>query len=55
MLGVAIYALGGARPQTPDLDGFLAGEGAGVVLAAAAGQAPPGGLPAPHARDREAD
>ncbi|HEX4344018.1 MAG TPA: MFS transporter [Solirubrobacteraceae bacterium] len=25
VLGVAIYALGGARPQTPDLDGFLAG------------------------------
>ncbi|MGZ4202258.1 MAG: MFS transporter [Thermoleophilaceae bacterium] len=23
-LGVAIYALGGARPQTPDIDGFLA-------------------------------
>jgi hypothetical protein len=27
-LGVAIYALGGARPQTPDVEGFLAGEGA---------------------------
>jgi hypothetical protein len=25
VLGVAIYALGGARPQTPDLDSFLAG------------------------------
>ena len=24
--GIAIYALGGARPQTPDLDRFLAGE-----------------------------
>jgi len=27
-LGVTIYALGGARPQTPDIDGFLAGKGA---------------------------
>jgi predicted MFS family arabinose efflux permease len=27
VLGVAIYALGGARPQTPDIDGFLAGVG----------------------------
>jgi hypothetical protein len=27
-LGVAIYALSGARPQAPDLDGFLAGPGA---------------------------
>jgi MFS family permease len=26
VIGVAIYALGGARPQTPDLDSFLAGE-----------------------------
>jgi MFS family permease len=26
-LGVAIYALSGARPQAPDLDGFLAGPG----------------------------
>jgi hypothetical protein len=26
VLGVVIYALGGARPQTPDLDRFLAGE-----------------------------
>lgn len=25
-LGVAIYALGGARPQTPDIERFLAGE-----------------------------
>ena len=25
-IGVAIYALGGARPQTPDIDRFLAGE-----------------------------
>ncbi len=25
-IGVAIYALGGARPQTPDLDRFVAGE-----------------------------
>jgi MFS family permease len=25
-LGVAIYALGGARPQTPDIDSFVAGE-----------------------------
>jgi MFS family permease len=25
-LGIAIYALGGARPQTPDIDGFVAGE-----------------------------
>jgi MFS family permease len=25
---VALYALGGARPQTPDLEGFLHGEGA---------------------------
>jgi MFS family permease len=28
VLGVGIYALGGARPQTPDIDGFLAGAGA---------------------------
>ncbi len=27
-LGVAVYAVGGARPQTPDIDGFLAGRGA---------------------------
>jgi MFS family permease len=27
-IGVATYALGGARPQRPDLDGFLAGRGA---------------------------
>jgi MFS family permease len=26
VVGVALYALGGARPQTPDLDRFLAGE-----------------------------
>jgi len=26
VLGVVIYALGGARPQTPDIDRFLAGE-----------------------------
>jgi MFS family permease len=26
VIGVAIYALGGARPQTPDLDRFVAGE-----------------------------
>jgi MFS family permease len=26
-LGVLIYALGGARPQAPDLDGFLSGAG----------------------------
>ncbi len=26
LVGVALYALGGARPQTPDLDRFLAGE-----------------------------
>jgi MFS family permease len=26
LIGVALYALGGARPQTPDLDRFLAGE-----------------------------
>lgn len=25
--GVGLYALGGARPQTPDLDGFLDGDG----------------------------
>jgi MFS family permease len=25
-IGVAVYALGGARPQTPDVDRFLAGE-----------------------------
>jgi hypothetical protein len=25
-IGVAIYALGGARPQTPDIDRFLAGD-----------------------------
>ena len=25
-IGVAIYALGGARPQTPDIDRFLDGE-----------------------------
>jgi predicted MFS family arabinose efflux permease len=27
-IGVAIYALGGARPQTPDIDRFVEGEGA---------------------------
>ena len=26
MIGVAIYALGGARPQTPDIERFVAGE-----------------------------
>jgi len=26
VIGVAIYALGGARPQTPDLESFVAGE-----------------------------
>jgi hypothetical protein len=26
LIGVAIYALGGARPQTPDIEGFVAGE-----------------------------
>jgi MFS family permease len=26
VIGVAIYALGGARPQTPDIDRFVAGE-----------------------------
>jgi hypothetical protein len=26
VLGVAIYALSGARPQTPDIEGFLDGE-----------------------------
>jgi hypothetical protein len=25
-IGVAIYALGGARPQTPDIDSFVAGD-----------------------------
>jgi hypothetical protein len=25
-IGVAIYALGGARPQTPDIERFVAGE-----------------------------
>ena len=25
-LGVLLYGLGGARPQTPDVDGFLDGE-----------------------------
>ncbi|MGA2755985.1 MAG: MFS transporter [Solirubrobacteraceae bacterium] len=28
ILGVAIYVFSGARPQTPDIDGFLAGAGA---------------------------
>ncbi|HEY5317287.1 MAG TPA: universal stress protein [Solirubrobacteraceae bacterium] len=28
VIGIAIYALGGARPQAPDLDSFLAGEAA---------------------------
>ncbi len=27
VIGVALYALGGARPQTPDLDRFMDGEG----------------------------
>lgn len=26
LIGVAVYALGGARPQTPDIDRFLAGQ-----------------------------
>jgi MFS family permease len=26
LIGVVVYALGGARPQTPDIDRFLAGE-----------------------------
>ena len=26
MFGVAVYALSGARPQTPDLDEFLDGD-----------------------------
>jgi hypothetical protein len=25
-IGIALYALGGARPQTPDIEGFVAGE-----------------------------
>jgi hypothetical protein len=29
IVGVALYALGGARPQTPDLDRFLAGTSPG--------------------------
>jgi MFS family permease len=29
VVGVALYALGGARPQTPDLERFLAGESPG--------------------------
>jgi hypothetical protein len=28
-LAVALYALGGARPQAPNIDRFLAGEGPG--------------------------
>ena len=28
LIGIVIYALGGARPQTPDVDGFLAGRNA---------------------------
>jgi len=28
VIGVAIYALSGARPETPDIDGFLAGRNA---------------------------
>jgi hypothetical protein len=28
VLGVAIYGLSGARPQRPDLNGFLSGPGA---------------------------
>jgi hypothetical protein len=27
LIGIAVYALGGARPQAPDIDRFLAGEG----------------------------
>jgi hypothetical protein len=27
VIGVAIYALGGARPQTPDIEGFVEGDG----------------------------
>jgi hypothetical protein len=26
VIGVALYALGGARPQAPDLDSFVAGD-----------------------------
>jgi ABC-type transport system involved in multi-copper enzyme maturation permease subunit len=27
LIGIAVYALGGARPQAPDIDRFLAGDG----------------------------
>ena len=53
IIGVAIYALGGARPQTPDLDRFLAGASPGVVLAAAAGESSPELATAATARDRK--
>ncbi len=29
LIGVTVYLLSGARPQTPDIDGFLAGDGPG--------------------------
>ena len=57
VIAVLLYALGGARPQTPDLARFMDGEGAGVVLAAAPGRRPqPSGaivrsLRSPHGHD----
>ena len=42
VFGVAVYALSGARPQTPDLDRFLDGDVPRLVLAAAAGPNPVG-------------
>ena len=41
VIGVALYVLGGARPQTPDLDALPRRRGAGLVLAAAAGSVRP--------------
>jgi MFS family permease len=53
-LGILIYALGGARPQTPDIEGFLAGESPAwyspPLLARARGRMP-AGRPATESAD----
>ena len=41
LVGVALYALGGARPQTPDLDALPRRREPSLVLPAAAGKSPP--------------
>jgi MFS family permease len=51
--GVAIYALGGARPQTPDIDAFVAGECPAWYSPPLLAKLRPG-LPAPQAATESA-